>query len=228
MKSVNALTNPAMNAIRTGKFDDKASYASVETAKHINKVFKALQSVSPAWKAAFPSSEALNEARRSWTKAFIDAGLSDMGMIELGISRARQDPSDFFPSPGKFIAWCFPTPEELGLPSLEAAYREACNNAHRISQHRWSHGAVYQAGKESDWTKLRSEVQRYSFPVFKKVYSEICIRALRGEQFQMPVPAANQLEHHMNGMPVVTEQTKAAGREELSKMKAMFSTKGAA
>ena len=191
-------------------------------------MFKALQSVSPAWKAAFPSSDALNEARRSWTKAFIDAGLSDMGMIELGISRARQDPSDFFRhreslSPGAFRhlkSWVY--------LRWMAAYREACNNAHRISQHRWSHGAVYQAGKESDWMKLRSEEQRYSFPVFKKIYSEICIRALRGEQFHVPVPAANQLEHHMNGMPVVTEQAKEIGRKELDAMKAMFSVKGAA
>lgn len=95
------------------------------TGDVVNALFKELQSIFPAWKQAWPSTDALNAAKRSWTKAFMSEGIHQLEQIRFGIERSRALGTDFIPSVGKFIRLCRPTPEMLGIPKYEDALREA-------------------------------------------------------------------------------------------------------
>ncbi|GAH02205.1 unnamed protein product, partial [marine sediment metagenome] len=86
----------------------------------INKVFKELALILPAWQYAWKSDDpqnpdkVLNAAKQQWTKAFIENDICTVEQISHGFAKARKYESDFVPSCGKFISWCTPSPEDLG------------------------------------------------------------------------------------------------------------------
>lgn len=110
----------------------------------------------------------------------------------LGRCVKRSDP--WPPTLPEFRTLCFPSREELGLPDLESAYIEAAR-FHESKHHKWSHPAVYHASKalgHFQW-KQRDQVTR---PIFTNAYEQICRRAIAGESFADPVPAALPAEVH--------------------------------
>ncbi len=218
----NQLIEQAEKNIRTGNVKAPGNELNSGAADFVNDLFRSLQVAYPAWKQAFPTANDLALAKKSWVRTFVECGVTSEEQVRMGMKRARADKSDFFPSAGKFVSWCKPTPEELGLPAADKAYREAAMNAHQPIAHHWSHPAVYQAGKETGWFTLRSEPQRVTQPIFNRVYDDICKRVMRGDVFAVPEPDAAQLEHHTHGDQIITEESKKAGQSAISKMKAMF------
>ena len=93
----------------------------------INKVFKELALILPAWQYAWKSDDPqnpdkiLNAAKQQWTKAFIENDICTLDQIRAGFAKARAYESDFVPSCGKFISWCNPSPEDLGYPTEQKA-----------------------------------------------------------------------------------------------------------
>jgi len=93
----------------------------------INKVFKELSLILPAWQYAWKSDDPenpdkiLNAAKQQWTKAFIENDICTLEQIKFGFAKARAYESDFVPSCGKFVSWCNPSPEDLGYPSEQRA-----------------------------------------------------------------------------------------------------------
>lgn len=84
-----------------------------QTANLINRLFKELKGCKPAWGAAFKEgSELEKESKRQYVKAFLENDIRDWSYVEKGLSEARKDGGDFFPSTGKFLEWCLGKEEE--------------------------------------------------------------------------------------------------------------------
>src|SRR5690606_36036802 len=66
-----------------------------QDAEIINNVFSALQGSFPAWKQAWPKKQNLDDARREWTKAFIEHEITSMKQIQNGLRQCRQHPSSW-------------------------------------------------------------------------------------------------------------------------------------
>lgn len=115
------------------------------------------------------------------------ADLSDR-QIEIGLERAK-DFTGFFTTP-TFRELCRVTPEDIGLPAVHAAYLEAAKADGPRDMLRWSHPAVYHAGRETGWFELRTGTEKEIYPLFKRNYEEICRRVMGGEQLDMPVQRA--------------------------------------
>ena len=96
-----------------------------QTAEVVEKIFRQLKAIFPAWKTAWPDEKALGSAQRSWTKGFMDAGICDIHQVEFGIKQCRKSGSPFAPSIGQFIQWCTPGPEAYGMPTAADAWLEA-------------------------------------------------------------------------------------------------------
>jgi hypothetical protein len=185
--------------------------------ENINNVFARLKAIFPAWRSAYPDDAALAEAKKIWVLGFIDAGISSTEQVAAGMRKARLSGTDFFPSVGKFISWCRPQPEDIGLPPVASAYQEAAYHAGHPSRHTWSHGAVYEAGRRVGWYHLRNG--DITGVRFQPVYADVCAEALAGARFEQPRTDSTRLEHHTSGKAVVTEEAKAAGREALADLK---------
>ncbi|MBC2658576.1 Replication protein P [Pseudomonas sp. MSSRFD41] len=149
------------------------------TADVVNALFKELQAIFPAWKQAWPTDAALSTAKRSWIKAFIVAEINTLEQIRFGIERCRALGTDFAPSAGKFIKLCLPTPEMLGIPSHDKAFREALGNAHpsRFGDRTWSHPAVRHAALQCEMRNLGDLIPEKASKVFDRAY-DITIRRL--------------------------------------------------
>lgn len=98
---------------------------SLETAEVVNDLFRRLRGIFPAWRQAWPSTEALAAAKEEWIKEFADEGIRTLEQIEFGIQKCRKLKKPFAPSVGEFIAMCVPGPEDFGLPASADAWMEA-------------------------------------------------------------------------------------------------------
>lgn len=96
-----------------------------QTAEVVNDLFRRLRGIFPAWRQAWPSTEALDAAKAEWIKEFADEGIRTLEQIEFGIQKCRKLKKPFAPSVGEFIAMCVPGPEDFGMPSVAGAWVEA-------------------------------------------------------------------------------------------------------
>ena len=129
MRIVKSVMPAAASAVRAGQGAVPApvQLGSVDnqTAEVVEKIFRQLKAIFPAWKTAWPDERALGSAQRSWTKGFMDAGICDIHQVEFGIKQCRKSGSPFAPSIGQFIQWCTPGPEAYGMPTAADAWLEA-------------------------------------------------------------------------------------------------------
>lgn len=184
------------------------------TASVVNKLFVELQSIFPAWKQAWPTTEALDAAKKSWIKGFMAAGINSLDQIRFGIQQCRKSGGDFAPSVGRFIRWCEPTPEMMGLPDAAKAYREACANAHPAATRNWSHPAVEHAACETGFYELTSLPEERSRKLFDRNYA-ITVRM---------VMTGQPLKKIVEGLPdpysVSDVRTEEVGRAALAALRA--------
>lgn len=159
------------------------------TAGVVNRLFAELQCIFPAWRQAWPDDKALDAAKRSWIKGFAAAGITSLEQIRFGLEQCRRSGADFAPSVGRFIRWCQPTPEMLGMPELEKAYREAVASAHPSASPRWSHPAVHHAACETGFYALSHMPEEQSRKLFARNY-EVTVRMLLAGEPLREIPKA--------------------------------------
>ena len=118
------------------------------------------------------------------------ANLSDcsQAQIEFGLVRAR-DFTGFFNLPA-FRELCKVKPEDIGLPNVKQAYVEACRASSPKAKYKWTHPAVYHAGKATGWFELSTFGEEQIYPRFKSFYAEMCDRVMKGERLDVPAVEA--------------------------------------
>lgn len=92
----------------------------------VDSLFRSLKQIFPASVMTVlrnPADEA--DTKRQWIAAFAENGITTKEQISAGMRKARTVDSDFWPSVGKFIAWCkADTPSACGLPSVDDVMAE--------------------------------------------------------------------------------------------------------
>ena len=125
---------------------------TIETAEVVNDLFRRLRGIFPAWRQAWPSTEALDAAKAEWIKEFADEGIRTLEQIEFGIQKCRKLRKPFAPSVGEFIAMCAPGPEDFGMPQGTDAWIEALLGV-------YSHAGVRIAAEATGLFDLRESTQ---------------------------------------------------------------------
>lgn len=200
---------PADAVIRSLDDDGRKS---VETL--VNKLFREIRGARSGWRQAWPTTEALDAAKVSWLKTFLENGIGDWdNQVAYGMQRLRAEPSDWVPSPGKFATWCQPTPEALGLPPLEVAYAEALSKSHpaMAGEARWSSPAVYHAAARAGFSNLQRLGRSDGLAALEEQYRRIRQQLVLGEPLP-PVPQA--------AITVQPHRTPEVGRAALAELRA--------
>ncbi|MGY3644163.1 replication protein P [Pseudomonas sp. PK-RTE-24] len=125
---------------------------TTQTVDVVNDLFQRLRGIFPAWRQAWPSTEALDAAKAEWLKEFADVGIRTLEQIEFGIQKCRKLKKPFAPSVGEFIAMCVPSPEDFGMPAPADAWIEALMGT-------YSHEAVKLASEATGLFDLRAAKQ---------------------------------------------------------------------
>jgi hypothetical protein len=136
--------------------------------------------------AAFPDAEQLKQIKKLWLESLGDYPVEQ---ILKGAKHAIEH-SEYLPTLNRMLECCQQSLSDFGLPAAHDAYVEACQAPSPRSAQRWSHPAVYLAGRDSDWFFLTNNTERTSWPVFKEHYQQYCARVLRGESLEVPAPEA--------------------------------------
>lgn len=187
-----------------------------KTAAVINDLFRDLRTICSAWQRAWPDEATYKAAKQQWLTAFLEAGINTPEQLQFGLMRCRQSGREFIPAPGKFIEWCQPSPEMLGLPPLAAAFREACRNAHpaMAGKGKWTHDAVWHAAKESGFENLNKLATEVSAKLFERNYTIAVRRLVAGEPLQR-MPLALPAEVPGQRTPKVGNEALAAIRSRM-------------
>lgn len=217
MKSVSRIINSGSLVGNHQPQPDQTGELNAFARQNINAIFQRLQAIFPAWRTAFPSAEALAEAKKVWVMALIDARICSTEQISRGMAKARLSESDFFPSAGKFVGWCRLSAEDMGAPVTSSAYHEASSHCHQVMEHTWSHPAVYEAGRRSGWFEMRNG--KVSIKQFTDHYIAAIEDLANGAEIKMPQPDETRLEHHRRGKAIKTNEAKRAATEAIQAMR---------
>jgi len=188
-----------------------------KTAEVINWLFKELRSNFPAFQYAWPTENDLRQAKKTWLKAFVPAGINSIEQLQYGLNKCYLMEKPFVPSPGEFIKWCQPTPKDLGLPDYDEAYDEACRNSNPTVTKRWTHDVVYYAWSKTGSFDLRSLPASKTRHEFEKNYKEAIKLHAEGKILRQidnnPPPPPKK---RFDGKPMTHEQAMRAMRKMLN------------
>lgn len=133
--------------------------------------------------------------------------------IDMGLHKAK-DFCGYFTFPA-FRELCRITPEDLGLPDVNDAMREACH-AGDWETHQWSHIAVLHAARTVGSYEIRNLTAKQLFPLFSHAYEQVVRRVLAGEVLVGPAMRALPETVHV---PATAEEAKA----NLAKLRELLS-----
>jgi hypothetical protein len=157
----------------------------------INQVFALFRlNYHNQYYAAYPDAGQVKQIKKLWLDSLADYPVEQI----LRGARYAIENSEYLPTLHRMLECCQQGLQGLGLPAPHDAYREACQAPSPKSAQRWSHPAVYLAGRDSDWFFLANNPERSSWPVFREHYQHYCSRVMRGETLELPTAAA--LEQH--------------------------------
>ena len=127
----------------------------------------------------------MNMAKRLWMRLLGDY----TGEVIMRAAEKAVKESSWLPNVHEVLARC-DISEVLGLPSAHAAYVEACRAPSPKKEYKWSHPAVYFAGRATDWFFIANEPEEKTFPVFKRNYDLLLQRVQAGEKLEIDLPPA--------------------------------------
>ncbi len=124
-------------------------------------------------------------AKRLWSRLLVDY----RGDVIMRAAEKAVKESGWLPNVHEVVARC-DIADVLGLPDPHRAYMEACRAPSPKQEYRWSHPAVYYAGRASDWFFLANNIEEVAYPVFKRNYEILLRRLQNGEDIQMEIAPA--------------------------------------
>ncbi len=136
------------------------------------------------FKSVFQSEDEIRIAKREWALSL--RAFSEQELVR-AVDRCKEE-FVWMPTIAEFLKLLRLDFEAFGLPATLTAYEEACRFADHPREHHWRHPAVYFAGRETQWFRLRSEEKRQVFGDFEHNYAELCRRVVQGEDLAIPLP----------------------------------------
>jgi hypothetical protein len=159
----------------------KEAKASPQLIDAINQVFALFQvNYHNQYYSAFgDTTKSENLAKNLWCKKLNNFSPETIcGAAEKVIAE-----SDYLPTLHKMLNACRHVGMPAGLPNSRKAYQEACNKISPKADQKWSHPAVYFAGRDAGWHMLSNGIESKVMPVFSEIYQQYCDRVLAGEKF---------------------------------------------
>lgn len=146
-----------------------------KTGEVVNALFERLIAINPAFKQAWPTDASLQATKKEWIIAFMEVGIDSISRLKKGLAKCRLSTSPFIPSIGEFISWCNVTPDDVGAPDVETAYRQACKNSQFYETEKvWSHEAVRYAFNHVGSYNLSNKTRQQTYPAFVDAYQDAC------------------------------------------------------
>ena len=186
MKSIDKIASQSVAKVKAPGAE-RAALGGRDHVDAINQLFAEFElAYHNQFHKAFAAAGSLALAKKYWLESL--AGFSPE--VIRRATRLVVQNNQFLPSLATMVSTCENGQALFGLPTAEAAYREACLAPEPKVQHKWSHPAVYLAAEATGWFALANEVQSTVFPLFEYNYATVCRRVIHGEMLAVPVAKA--------------------------------------
>lgn len=152
----------------------------------VDDLFRQLPLIFPAWHVTWKTAEEIKAVKKEWVKALYENGINSTGKIKLGLRKARAADSAFIPSPGTFVSWCTPTPEDMGWPS-EYSILQKCID-YRVNKKlfkprdNYTRPLVIEMCKRVDWFAFEKMTGDKADKFFSTAYKELLKSGYREPQ----------------------------------------------
>ena len=201
MKSIDQLTPKSVSTLKQSAVPPAASGRDHVDA--INQLFAELElAYHNQFHKAFAQEGSLALAKKYWLQSLAEFSPEVIRRATRHLVQHQQ----YLPTLAAMVSACEDAPTLFGLPTAEAAYREACLAPEPKADQRWSHPAVYHAAKATGWFALATEPQSAVLPLFEYHYAQCCRRVMQGERLEQPhLPALPEKP----AAPLSAEQNRA-------------------
>lgn len=146
-----------------------------ESIRLVNELFKILEIHISSFQAFFKSSDdKLNRTKQEWVLCFQQNELKAEDVLR-GIEKIRATSGlKYMISPTDFIDLCKITYLDIGAPSLEKAFQEACSHSNPVTwSPYWSHDAVKEAYKRTGNSVFMGKHEK-ALDAFEAHYANAC------------------------------------------------------
>lgn len=146
------------------------------TAEIVNYIFFRLQGVIPSMRYTADSTTTLGAIKREYTFELRAQNINNVDFVNKGINKIRAKGLKFVPTPHEFMTYCQPSPEEIGLPSIEDAFEEAKMQAYpQTWKATWSHAVVKHAYERTGHNQFLNGIAHVTREKFEANYLQACL-----------------------------------------------------
>jgi hypothetical protein len=157
--------------------------AEQQTRVLVNMLFARFKAIyTHKFASAYSNPDEVKLAKREWAIAL--KGFQEP-LLAYAVERTKEEHS-WPPTIADFLKLISTAYKAYGLADPRSAYLEACSCRTDPLQYKWSHPAVFFAGSQAGWYKLKSEEERVSWPLFEQSYLKIVDRVIAGERLIIP------------------------------------------
>ena len=132
------------------------------------------------YKAYADDGALLSQAKKLWFESLKCFAAEDV----LNATKKIIEEQEYLPTLHQMLRHC--AQAKYRAPSVRQAYIEACNATSPKAEYRWSHPAIYQAGRASDWFFLATTPEQFALPVFRNHYEALLDQLGDGRQIDLP------------------------------------------
>lgn len=157
--------------------------AEQQTRVLVNMLFARFKAIyTHKFASAYSTTDEVKLAKREWAIAL--KGFQEP-LLAYAVERTKEVHS-WPPTIADFLKLINTAYKAYGLVDPRSAYLEACACRTDPLQYKWSHPAVFFAGSEVGWYKIKSEEERISWPLFEQSYLKMVDRVIAGERLVVP------------------------------------------
>ncbi|MGO2354321.1 MAG: replication protein P [Marinomonas foliarum] len=187
----NKLATPSTTSTtQTGEYssagatrDSGPTEAEQQTRVLVNMLFARFKAIyTHKFASAYSTTDEVKLAKREWAIAL--KGFQEP-LLAYAVERTKEVHA-WPPTIADFLKLINTAYKAYGLSDPRSAYLEACACRTDPLRYKWSHPAVFFAGSEAGWYKLKSEEERVSWPLFEQSYLKIVDRVIAGERLVIP------------------------------------------
>lgn len=224
------ISNLVHNSVLETKRAEKQTSAPLcqKAVAVVNDLFGLFYSLCRGFEKQYADQNRLKVEKTQWMRGFTDLGIDSLEKVSFGIKKTRMESPINTPTFGQFVKWCSPTTQELGLPSVEDAYAEACFLSTPYEREKvWSSVVVKHAATQTGSYVLNTFAKIKSFPLFERNYEEAVKQFRNGklENIQRVIEDKSwDMKELRKKDEVVLEQYKSVNSSKgaLSAMRAML------
>ena len=163
--------------------DSQRDEAQQQTRVLVNMLFARFKAIyTHKFASAYSNPDEVKLAKREWAVAL--KGFQEP-LLAYAVERTKEVYA-WPPTISEFLKLINTAYKAYGLLDPRSAYLEACACRTDPLLFSWSHPAVYFAGTQTGWYKLKSEEERVSWPLYEENYIKVVDRVISGERLVIP------------------------------------------